>query len=433
MNFSDIKSLIESEKIHTVQIGFADIQGVLRGKRISARHFLDNGGKGFALSKAVFVWDIRCEVFEGMDFANFDNGYPDMIAKPILSTFRKVPWQEGSAFVLCDLVDNHNEPIEVAPREILKRVIKMTKEKGYQLKIGSELEFYLLTGTKEKLYNGVECYSLAKGADLEFVLQDIRLSLEEIGILVEACNTEYGPGQVEVNLDYGDALDIADKTIIFKNAVKEIARKHSLMASFMAKIWNEDSGSGYHVHQSLWEKRGSQNLFEKDEKLINNYLGGLMTYMRELMIMGSPTINAFKRVVPYSFAPINVTWGYDNRTVAVRSILGEGKATRLEQRTGAADCNPYLAIAACIAAGLEGIERGIEPPPVVFGDAYAQDAPLLPTTLVEAADLFEQSVIKEKYFGSLFPSLFLKLARHELALYNTTVTDWEWKRYLELV
>lgn len=432
MGLSEIKKFIEENDIHTVEIGFADVPGVLRGKRVSARNFLNNAEKGFALSKAAFVWDIQCAVFPGIELANFENGYPDMIAKPILATLKKVPWRPGSAFVLCDLYNEHGHAVEAAPREILKRVIKKANDLGYRPVVGAELEFYLLDEKRRPLYDGIQCYSLYKGSEIEFVIEEIRVSLEALGIHVEASNTEYGPAQVEINLEYDDALAMADKTLLFKNAVKEIARKHGLYATFMAKPWAEESGNGFHVHQSLWDLERQTNLFERDEALARYYLAGLLATAQEFMAFGSPSINSYKRFRDHSFAPVNVTWGLDNRTVTTRSLLGIGSGSRLEHRTGSADANPYLIIAAGIVSGLYGIDNRLEPPPITEDNAYVVEAPLLPKNLEEALDLLASSELAKKAFGDSFLELFLAIGRHEVSLYDVAVTDWERERYLEM-
>lgn len=434
MDVKHVKELIGKNNIHTIEVGFSDIHGVIRGKRISSRFFLDNIEKGFAFSKAALVWDIECGVFAGMKFANFENGYPDMKAVPILSTFRAVPWREGSAFVFCDLCDEHGEELNVSPRYVLKKVLKRAAGQGLKIYIGSELEFYLVDSHKGFLYDGIQCYSLYKGSQLEFVMEDIRRNLEKIGIYVEACNPEYGPGQVEVNIFYGEALDMADQTILFKNSVKEIARKHNLYATFMAKPWAGESGNGYHIHQSIWDLDGKENKFHTDKEITRHYLGGLLKHVADFMPFGSPTINAYKRIVPYSFAPYNVTWGYDNRTVAIRAILESGKSSRLEYRSGAADCNPYVAIAACIASGLNGLDEKIEPPHPMMGDSYAcGECEVLPTTFWSALDRLEQNPVAPRYLGEDFVDIFLRIGRHESVLFNSAVTDWERKRYFEMV
>jgi len=432
MDLYEIKEYIAAHQIHTVELGFADINGVLRGKRLPARHFLKIAENGSALSKAAFAWDIQCAVFPGLELASFNNGYPDMVIKPLLSTFRRIPWREGSALVLGDLYDYHGGLVQVAPRQVLKRLIEQVNQLGYRPKVGSELEFYLLDSQLRPLYQGIQCYSLYKGSELEYVLQDIRVGLEDFGIPLEATHIEYGPAQIEIIPEYDDALTMADNTIIIRNSVKEIARQHGLYATFMAKPWAGESGNGYHVHQSLWDLPGKVNLFGQDNELAEHYLAGLLYTARELMVLGSPSINSYKRFTEHSFAPINVSWDWDNRTVATRSLLGIGAESRIEHRTGSGDANPYTIIAANLAGGLHGVQEKLIPPPMAKSDAYLLEADPLPRTLVQALDHLETSSVAVKFLGREFIDMLLTIGRHEVDLFEKAVTDWERDRYLEI-
>jgi glutamine synthetase len=425
---AEVKKYFEDHAIDTVELGFADINGVLRGKRHTARHFLKDVHAGTALAKAPFGWDVQCGVYDDVEFANFGNGFPDMQAKPLLSTLRKVPWRAGSAFALCDVFDEHGKPLEFAPREVLKRVIKRANDLGFRPLVGSELEFYLLDEKKQPLFQGIQCYSLYKGAELEHVIRDMRNGLEDFGIGIEAFHIEYGPAQIEIIPEYGDALEMADNTVLIKNAVKEIARQHGLYATFMAKPWAQESGNGYHVHQSLWDQDLKNNLFNTDPALAQQYLTGLITHARDFMALGSPTINSYKRFQVNSFAPTSVNWGHDNRTVAVRSLLGLGNGSRFESRSGSADANPYLIIAASLAAGIYGIENRLTP-----STAVPADQQQVPNSLEKALDLFAANETAKEFFGEKFVNLFLTLGRHEVELYTAAVTDWELQRYLEMI
>lgn len=428
MTLTNIKKFIEENKIHTVELGFADINGVLRGKRLPARHFLKIAQSGTGLAKAPFAWDVQCGVYDDIEIANFDNGFPDMIAKPILSTLKKVPWREGSAFVFADLVDEQSQPVEENPREVLKKVLKRYNDLGFRPLVGSELEFYLLDSEKKPVFKGIQCYSLYKGAELEYVIQEMRNGLEAMGIELEAFHIEYGPGQIEVIAEHGDALEIADKTVLIKNSIKEIARKHGLYATFMAKPWAQESGSGSHIHQSLWDLELKNNYFETDKAVTQSYLAGLLKHARDFTVLGSPTINDYKRFQLNSFAPTSVTWAHDNRTVATRSLLGIGNGSRFEQRNGSAAANPYLIIAASLASGINGIENKLIPPRKLDKGGVQ-----FPKTLDSALNYFEGSELAKEYFGEKFVKLFLTLGRHEVELYHSVVTDWEWDRYLEII
>jgi len=431
MELDEIKKYIAKYNIHTVEVGLADINGVLRGKRLPARHFLKIADTGTAMAKAPFVWDIQCGVYDDTDLANPANGFPDMAVKPDLSTFRKIPWREGSAFVFADVFGEDGNALAASPREVLKKVLKRATNLGVRPLIGSELEFYLLNGDKQPMFQGIQCYSLYKGAELEFVIGEMRTGLENFGIELEAFHIEYGPAQIEVIPEYCDALKMADNTVLIKNAIKEIARKHGLYATFMAKPWAEESGNGYHVHQSLWDLDLKDNLFSIDSELAQNYLAGLVHTSQEFMAFGSPSINSYKRFRENSFAPTKVTWGRDNRMVSTRS-LGAGKAYRFEHRIGSADANPYIIIAASIAAGLYGIEHKLLPPDITDENAYLANAKQLPGTLRQSLNYLAESEIAKEYLGEPFVRLFLTLGRHEVELYDIAVTDWERDRYLEM-
>lgn len=424
----DPDKFILENNIHTVEVGFADINGVFRGKRLPSRHFLKIAESGTGLAKAPFAWDIQCGVYDDIELANFNNGFPDMTAKPLLDTLRKIPWREGSAVVLAELVDEHGQLLEVNPREVLKRVLKRYADLGYRPLVGSELEFYLFDSERKPVFKGIQCYSLYRGAELEHVIQEMRNGLEGLGIELEAFHIEYGPGQVEAIPEYDDALDMADKTVLIKNSIKEIARKHGLFASFMPKPWPGESGNGFHVHQSLWDLDLKQNFFQTDKALAESYLAGLLKHARDLVALGSPTINDYKRFQPNSFAPTNVTWDHDNRTVTTRSLLGPGNGSRFEQRSGSAAANPYLIIAASLASGLNGIENKLLPP-----ERLDKESAQFPRTLDSALDYFEASKLAQEYFGEAFVKLFVTLGRHEVELYQSAVTDWEWDRYFEII
>lgn len=428
MSFLNVGKFIEENDIHTIEIGFADINGILRGKRLPARHFLKISESGTGLAKAPFAWDVQCGVYDDIEIANFNNGFPDMIAKPILSTLKKIPWREGSAFVFAELVDEHGQTVEVNPREVLKKVLKKYNDIGYRPLVGSELEFYLFDSERKPVFKGIQCYSLYRGAELEYVIEEMRNGLEGLGIELEAFHIEYGPGQIEVIPEYGDVLEMADKTVLIKNSIKEIARMHGLYATFMPKPWAQESGNGYHVHQSLWDLELKNNYFNTDKSIAESYLAGLLKHARDFMVLGSPTINDYKRFQLNSFAPTSVTWAHDNRTVATRSLLGLGNGSRFEQRNGSAAANPYLIIAASLASGLNGIENKLIPP-----ENLEKDGVQFPKTLDAALNYFEESEAAKEYFGEKFVKLFLTLGRHEVELYNSVVTDWEWDRYFEMI
>ncbi len=438
MDIDQVRAICREQNIHTVECSFPDAHGMPRGKRIPARHFLDRAWEGFDIANAALIWDRKCDVLPDVRYANFATGYPDMKAVPDLATFRPIPWRPGAASVICDCLEEDGSEVVVSTRRVLKEVVAQARAMGYDPKVGSELEFYIFDAEGKPLYPEIDCYSLVRGAALEGLLERVRRGLEEFGVEIEACNTEYGPAQVEVNIRYADALTTADNTMRFKAAVKEIAGQLGYRVSFMAKPFADQSGSGYHVHQSLTDLETGENAFapaghgfHDAPPVMRAYLAGLLAHMAAFTALGSPTVNAYKRVQGYTFAPINVGWGIDNRTVAVRAIVGHGPANRLEWRNGAADANPYVLIAASVAAGLDGIRQGLEAPAMVEGDAYARDdLPPLPDTLESALDLLEKDDLARQVLGE-YLQVFTTLTRHEVALWRSTVTDWERDRYFD--
>lgn len=431
MLIDGIKKLIEEKEIHTVEVIHADTIGALAGKMIPVKNFLKNYHNGFAVCIASLGWDIQGKLIEELDISNFKKGCPDVVIKPILSTFREIPWRKGSALVFGEIYEENGEIFKPAPREILKKIIRKYEELKYVPLVGVELEFYLLNADRKPLYKGIQAYSLTRAVEVEYVIGEIRKNLEEIGIEIEASHVEYGPAQVEIIIKYGEALDIADKTILLKNIVKETARKHGLYATFMAKPWSEESGSGFHVHQSLWDLKLESNIFQIDKNVANAYLAGLTNTLTEFMAFTSPSINSYKRFTKDSFAPISESWGNDNRTTAVRSLLSDRKSSRLEQRIGSADANPYLAIAASLAGGLHGLVNKLNLYENASENAYLINEKLLPKNLEQALNILERSETAKRYFGEEFVKIFLAIGRNEINLYSEAVTDWEFNRYFE--
>ncbi|MFL0197435.1 glutamine synthetase family protein [Clostridium sp. WILCCON 0269] len=427
----ELKKTIKEKAIRTVEVVHADTLGILGAKMIPVESFLKNYESGFGVCRASLGWDIQGNLFEGVEITDFNTGCPDVIVKPILSTFREIPWRKGSAFVFGEIYEENGEIFKCAPREILKQLVIRYEQLEYRPLIGIELEFYLLDNEKQKLHQGIHSYSLSKGLELEHILGEMRNNLEDIGIKLEATHMEYGPAQVEIIIEYGDALDVADKAVILKSIVKEVARKHGLYATFMAKPWTEESGSGFHVHQSLWDLEFKKNVFQHNKKIANQYLAGLTNTSSEFMAFTSPSINSYKRFSKYSFAPVNESWGHDNRTAAVRSLLSNGKGSRLEQRVGSADANPYLVIAASLAGGLYGLENELNLHEEASDDAYLITERPLPKNLEQALSKLEKSEAAKKYFGEEFVKLFLSIGRNEVRLYEEAVTDWEFNRYFE--
>jgi glutamine synthetase len=420
---------------------FADTWGIPRGKRLSAKHFLSTaGGPGFAVANVAFTWDMHGVIFP-TSFVNDETGYPDMHVAPDVSTLRVAGWRDGTAFCICDTIEpSTHEPIPLDGRAILRRAVGRVQAQGFEPIAATELEFHLCAPDWTPFYTGTHCYSIGKGTQVEPVVTDIKRILETSGIEVEAWNVEYGPAQVEVNLGHGSAIDIADATMVFKNVVKNTAEAHGLRATFMPKPYITEAGNGLHIHQSLLGADGRNAFSTVDDdpplrsKLMRRYLSGLLAHQIELQPINCPTVNAYKRVEDYSFAPTQVSWGLDHRLVAVRSVVDHGPANRLECRWASADANPYLVLAGCLAAGADGLENAYEVPPIVTGDPHV-DASLtrLPTSLAEALPAFEESRFVRDVYGDVFADVYLVMLRHELELFGRHVTDWERERYREVM
>jgi len=346
--------------------------------------------------------------------------------------------------VLGNLMGSDGRPDASCSRSALRAVLGRAAADGLEIQAAAELEFYLIdSATRRPIYDEINQYSLTKGAELEFLLQDLRERLAVLGVPVEAVNPEYAGGQAEINIKYTEALAAADRAVLTRHFAREMARSHGLDATFMAKPWTEQAGSGMHVHQSVWrapagpaETGGGANLFHSAGGLSNDgnaYVAGLVRHLRELVLLGSATPNAYHRRADYSFAPTRICWGADNRTLAVRAITGSEGATRVEQRDAAADCNIYLAMAGQFAAGLTGLAARWTPPDPVTGNAYARtDLPLLPESFPEALDLLASSDLARTALGPVTDAL-LEVLRPELTVLITSTADWERDRYMSVV
>lgn len=416
---------------HTVAFGMGDLNGIMRGKRIPATHWDTICDAGNALSIALLAIDMTSDVWD-TPYVNFDNGYPDMhmfpLTKPVAS-----PWEEGVAFCMARAEGMDHKPVPIDPRGALVEQVKRAADMGFEVKTGTELEFYLLDPeTLLPRDQGIQVYSMARAAEMEHVLGPIRQQINEIGIPIEQSNPEYAPGQVEVNIHYDEALKSADQVIMFRSLVKKLAHVHGYLATFMAKPFIDQSGSGFHVHYSLW--KDGKNAFADNGKLSKtgmSYLAGLQKHMAELALTGSTTPNAYRRRQPYTFCPTNTAWGYDNRTVGLRVIEGSDSAVRVEKRDASADCNPYYLLACDIAAGLDGIEQGMVPGEPCLGNAYElEDAEPLPTDLASAVELAKGSDLMSRVMGEDRKTILIQQAERELEFLAQQVTPVEVERYM---
>jgi glutamine synthetase len=364
---------------------------------------------------------------------------------PDWATARPHPWDAHVQVVIGDLRTADGQPDTACSRSALRGVLDKTAGQGLTIKAAAELEFYLIDpATRRPIYDAINQYSLTKGAELEFVMYEVRDRLAALGIPIEAVNPEYAGGQVEINIKYSEALAAADRAVLTRHFIRQIARKNGLETTFMAKPWTQQAGSGMHVHQSLWRRptavgdEGSvgRNLFHAAGGISHeglSYTAGLLHYMRELVLLGSATPNAYHRRADYSFAPTRICWGADNRTLAVRVISGSPAATRVEQRDAAADCNIYLAMAGQFSAGLAGLAGGWAPPDPVTGNAYTRDdLPALPDSFPVALELLAGSELAHAALGPVVDEL-LTVLRPERSVLITSSSDWERDRYMSAV
>ncbi len=450
LGLDQLKSMVGDGSVDTVLVAFADNQGRLVGKRVMGRYFLDvvSGGSIEACNYLLAV-DVDMTPLPGYETFNWEQGYGDFSAVPDLSTLRLVPWLERTALVLCDLVDEGDRsPIAVSPRAILQHQEARAAERGFTVKIGAELEFFLFKDSyaeaAAKRYHGlvphsdvVEDYHILQTTRDEYVIRDIRNGLQAAGVPVEFSKGEAGRGQHEINLVYADATEMADRNTIYKNAAKEIADKHGRSLTFMAKYAMDAGGSSCHIHSSLWDRKGRRSAMWDDtaeEHLsgpFRHWLGGLVHCSRELTLLFAPTVNSYKRFQPDSWAPTAVAWGIDNRTCGLR-VVGHGQGFRVESRIPGADVNSYLAFAGVIAAGLWGLEHELDPGAPFVGNAYADpDVEHIPSTLVEAIELFRHSEVAQAALGDEVHHHVLNTAEQEWAAFNRAVTDWELRRNFE--
>lgn len=452
MDISAVAEIIEKHHVRTVKIGGSDLDGVYRGKRVSAEQFLVGAkGEGFPQCDVLFGWDIQDEVIGSLPFSNWETGFSDIVMRPVLTTFAVTPWEEGCASVICDFFTEHGDLLLLSPRAVLQRVVQRATDSGYVSKMAAELEVRFFREDQESLRTkdyanlrplnpGLNCYSIHHASIDEPVVGRVCAMLNAYGIEVEAYNREHGAGMYEINIRYTDALRAADQTMLYKSATKEIAAQMGVTPTFMSKYADDLDGCGGHLHQSLWAYGSDTNVFwDADAQhhvssTMGNYIAGVLATLPEFMLMYAPNVNSYKRYVPRTWAPTNVTWGIDNRTAALRAIVSGPEAIRVENRAPGADLNPYLAFAASLAGGLQGIEKQLEPPPAIRGNAYnAGDAAPLPSSLPTALEAFRSSELARRFFGDEFCDQYIAFREWEVEKHRRAVTDWERRRYFEMV
>lgn len=428
----DLLGRLADGSLREIEVAWSDLFGHAQGKRIPARRFLDRArGSGFSFCEASLGWNADATVVDGLQLTNWDGGYPDVFAVPDLGTFRPLPWRDGVGHVISDIVRHDRTPSLLDPRAVLKRVLNRLTKLGYTAKVGVEFEFYLLNIDGSPFQHDIHAYSLENANALDPLLADLHDTLSAF-VRLEGIQTEYGPGQVEANLVYTDALEAADDSARLKYAVKELARRHGTLASFMAKPFAGQSGSSAHLHISLW--RDGQPAFASagcsENPIALQAISGLLEHLPSITLFVAHSVNAYRRFEPDSFAPATVTWSRDNRSAAVRSLVeSTPEANRIELRSGAADANPYWLVASALAAVVAGLEAGRTPPPPAAANLYGSGT-RLPESLGVAAALAEQDDTIADILGAESVRDFVTIARSEWDLYNSQVGDWERRRYL---
>ena len=452
LTLDQLRKRIPNGEIDTVVVGFTDHYGRLMGKRYDAEMFVDNIAEhGAHGCDYLLTTDIEMEPVRGYRFANWELGYGDLHLVPDLGTLRFASWLPRTVLVLCDVHDTKtHKPIAIAPRTILRKQTDAAQAQGFGTFAASELEHYLVRTSYKDVAKGalrdltpagwyLEDYHLMQGARTEDFHGAVRRHLKDSGVPVENSKGEWGRGQHEVNVRYADTLTMADRHVVFKQCMKELADSMGVSVTFMAKIAQNQAGSGCHIHFSLWRK--NRNAFVGKKQLgpvscsdeFRWFLGGWIKHVPDVMVFYAPTVNSYKRYADLSWAPTRLAWSRDNRTAGFR-VVGDGDALRIECRLPGADCNPYLAFAASLASGLDGIANKIEPPEHFTGDIYAaQDLPRVPYTLAEATARFAASDFAKRAFGNDVVEHYLHFFRSEQRAYDMAVTDWEIQRYFERI
>ena len=434
-----------------VKVAITDIDGVLRGKVISIEKFLSIAEKGFGFCDVVFGWDAGDVAYDNAKITGWHTGYPDTTASVDVQTFRQVPWENGIPFFLADFSNAANVK-NICPRTLLKKIRKQAEDAGYVPYFSQEFEWFNFIDNRDELYKndfrnpqpmtpGMFGYSVLRASQQGSYFHDLFDSLKKFDVPLEGIHTETGPGVYEAAILYSEILEAADRAVLFKTGAKEIAHHHGLIASFMAK-WNENlPGCSGHVHQSLWTADKKTNLFyDKKSKtamsaLMESYIAGQLHCLPHILPMYAPTINSYKRLVEGAWAPTTLTWAVDNRTTALRVLSGSSTSTRLETRVVGSDSNPYLAMAGCLASGLYGIKNKLKlKTAATIGNGYADKKNgVLPRNLWEASQTMKESPVAKELFGEQFVAHFTGTREWEWKQFAKVVTDWELKRYFEII
>ena len=447
---ADVVESLRKSQLGKVKVAVSDIDGILRGKYIHRDKFFSAVEGGFGFCDVVFGWDSQDQCYDNTKLTGWHHGFPDALARIDLSTYRNVPWDNNVPFFLGNFVTPQGKPHPLCPRQVLKRVLARAEKMGYQAMTGAEYEFFNFAETPQSwaqkkgvgptpISSGMFGYSLLRANLNREYFNALMDETAQFGIPIEGLHTETGPGVYEAAILFSEALEGADRAILFKTAAKEIGARYGIMPSFMAKWSASYPGCSGHVHQSLSD--GSKNLFYDPKgrygisKLFESYLQGQLNNLLGMAPMIWPTVNSYKRLVDGFWAPVKPTWGIDNRTATFRVLPGSPKSTRLETRAPGADMNPYLAIAAILAAGLDGVEKRLKltAKPITGTNVGAENIPRAPRTLIETTRIFRESEVARDWFGDEFVDHFAATREWEWRQWLDAVTDWELKRYFEII
>jgi glutamine synthetase len=445
-----LRAEFERRGIKRVKVGGFDVDGILRGKYISLEKFWSAFKSGFGFCDVIFGWDIDDRLLDNTTVTGWHTAYPDTHAQIDPTTLRYIPWEPQTAAFIVDFVSEDGRDHPASPRQVLKSVLKKAEAMGFSPRFSSEYEFFIFKESpesiREKGYRnltpltpGMFGYSWTRSSSQSAFVHQVLDQLAAYDLEVEGFHTETGPGVYEAAIKYDTLIRAADKSALFKVALKEIGHRLGVLPTFMAK-WNAAlPGSSGHVHQSLWSSDGRENLFYDKaaphtmSKWMRHYLAGQVALMPEMCVLIAPTINSYKRMVPGAWAPNTATWGVENRTTALRVIPAGSSATRIEYRLCGADMNPYLSMAAALASGLYGIEKQLEPPPPVGGNAYEATGSPLPRTLAEATANLKRSERARALLGEAFVDHYVRTREWEVREFDRAVTTWELERYIEHV
>ncbi len=452
MDNTQVIKYLQDNDIHKIKFAFADVDGILRGKVIHQQKFQDGLQDGYGFCDVVFGWDSSDKLYGDSQITGWHTGFPDRPCRIDLNTFREIPWEDNIPFFLADFSSTNGDHLQVCPRSLLKHIIQQCESMGFHPEFAQEFEWFNFSETSQTLHekeftrikpltSGMFGYSILRPSQQSDFFYDLYNLMDKFSIPLEGLHTETGPGVYEAAILHDHILEAADRAVLFKTAVKEIASRHGQTASFMAK-WNESlPGCSGHVHQSLWNEDKTRNLFydpgneQSVSDILKQYIAGQLYCLPHILPMFAPTVNSYKRLTEGTWAPVNVTWGFDNRTTALRVLNTSEKYTRLESRVPGADTNPYLAMAAALASGLYGIKNKLQlSTPATHGNAYNEnDRERLPADLQQAALAMKDSPVAKELFGEAFVEHFSQTRLWEWKQFSQEVTNWELKRYFEII